>query len=222
MLEIRDLTVKANERQILHTVSLTIAKSEIHAMKGSNGSGKTSLALSIAGHPDYAVMSGDIRWNGGSILDKKPHERARLGIHWIGQSVPAFDGVGLLSVARGACSARGKAPDVFHLRSELVAALKRMGLGEDFLLRALHGDSSGGEKKKVELALAAVLKPECLILDEVDAGLDATGIEAAAGVIAELAGNAAVLVISHSDAFIERLGASRCYRMESGKLIHEH
>ncbi|MBI1957458.1 MAG: ATP-binding cassette domain-containing protein [Candidatus Niyogibacteria bacterium] len=222
MLEIRELAVEAAGRRILEGVSLAIPAGEIHALQGPNGSGKTSLALSIVGHPDYSIEAGDIRWNGESILNKKPHERARLGIHWLPQSVPAFEGVGLLSMARAAADARGAKPDIFVLRSELAAALKRLGLSEDFLLRPLHGDSSGGEKKKIELALSAVLKPEFLILDEVDAGLDAAGIAAAADVIAEIAKNAAVLAISHSNAFLERLGVRRRYRMEAGKFIHEH
>lgn len=212
------MTVNIGERQILRNVSFGIERGEMCAIQGPNGSGKTSLALSIVGHPAYAIQAGDIQWNGESIARLKPHERARRGIHWIPQSAPAFEGVGLLNLVRAARDARGAAVDVFALRAELSVALAAMGLGDDFLLRALHGDSSGGEKKKVELALATVLKPELLILDEVDAGLDAEGIAAAANLIHGFQKNAAVIVISHSEAFLERLGVSRIYRMESGKL----
>lgn len=220
-LSVRNLTVSIGGRQILHNVSFGAESGETHAIRGPNGSGKTSLALSIIGHPAYAVQVGDIRWKDESVANLKPHERARRGIHWIPQSAPAFEGVGLLSLARAARDARGAASDVFALRAELSLALTATGLTDDFLLRALHGDSSGGEKKKVELAIAAVLKPELLILDEVDAGLDADGLAAAATLIRGFKKIAAIIVISHSESFLERLGVNRAYRMESGTLIHE-
>ena len=220
LLDVQKLSVETDGRTVVNFVDFSVDTGECCAITGPNGSGKTSLALAITGHPFYVARSGDIRWNGVSIVDKKVHERSRLGIHWIPQSAPAFDGVGLLNLLRAAESARGGVRDVFALRKELSLALSRAGLSDDFLLRALHRDSSGGEKKKVELALALVSRPKLLIADEVDAGLDAEGMVAAAAIIQEIQKTAAVIVISHSDAFLSRLEVCRGYRMENGILAH--
>jgi Fe-S cluster assembly ATP-binding protein len=158
LLEIRDLKVKVEGRTILNNLNFSMKKGEIHVIFGPNGSGKTSLMLTLIGIPSYKIVNGKIIFEGKDITNLKLSERAKLGIFLAFQNPPSIRGV--------------KVANLLKILNGNENSIKFAGLNEDFLNREINVGFSGGERKKLEIAQAFALKPKLLLLDEVDSGVD--------------------------------------------------
>ncbi|MDF1512660.1 MAG: Fe-S cluster assembly ATPase SufC [Anaerolineae bacterium] len=187
-LEIRDLHVTVEGKEILKGVDLTVGPGETHALMGPNGSGKSTLSYALMGHPKYTVTQGDIILNGTSLLDMTPDARVRAGLFLAMQYPVAVSGVTLHSFLHAATSAaRGYSDQekrtnrgrlnahlmpLREFRKELDAQMGMLEIDVAFLRRYLNDGFSGGEKKRAEILQMALLKPQYAILDETDSGLD--------------------------------------------------
>lgn len=208
-LEVKDLHVSIDGKEILSGLNLAVNKGEIHAIMGPNGSGKSTLANAIMGHPKYTVGSGDILVNGESILRMSTDNRARKGIFLGFQYPTEISGVGYSHFLRNAYNTLSKSlgdeqknREVFLTVREFHEYVKKnldaVGLDQSFLSRYLNEGFSGGEKKRSEVMQMLVLKPNIAILDEPDSGLDIDAVKAVAEAINKLIETGAgVIVITH-------------------------
>ena len=169
ILEVKDLYARVEEKEILKGVNLTIKTGEVHAIMGPNGTGKSTLSSIIMGSPKYQVTSGDILFNGKSILAMPVDERARLGIFLAYQYPAEVPGVTNSDFIRSAMkSTSGKNPSLFSFIKEYDKACNELKMPEDLAHRYLNEGFSGGEKKRNEILQMKMLKPKFGILDEID------------------------------------------------------
>lgn len=172
-LEIRDLHVSVEDKEILAGVNLTIKAGETHAIMGPNGSGKSTLAYSVAGHPKYTITSGTVTIDGEDVLAMAVDERARAGIFLAMQYPVEVPGVTVSNFLRTAATAvRGEAPALRHWIKEQKEAMSKLEMDPAFATRNVNEGFSGGEKKRHEILQLELLKPKIAILDETDSGLD--------------------------------------------------
>ncbi len=207
-LEIVDLYVNVDNKEILKGVNLSVKSNEVHAIMGPNGSGKSTLAYALLGHPKYTVTKGDIIADGKSILPLSSDERARQGL-FLGFQYPVeIPGIGYTNFLRNAYNILSKEygkdnMDVFITVKEFHNYIKQnleiVGFDPSFLGRYLNEGFSGGEKKRSEVLQMLVLKPRFIILDEPDSGLDIDGVKTVANAINHLVNNtgASIIVITH-------------------------
>src|SRR5579871_1799564 len=172
-LEITDLHVRTEEREILRGVDLEIDRGEIHALMGPNGSGKSTLANTLLGHPAYEITEGTITFLGEDITEADPHERAKAGLFLAFQYPVAIPGVSVANFLRMAINAKREQPiGVKEFREQLQHAVDLLEVDRAFTSRHLNDGFSGGEKKRAEILQMAMLQPDIAILDETDSGLD--------------------------------------------------
>jgi len=177
MLEIRNLSAGVEGKEILKGLNLTVRPGEVHAIMGPNGSGKSTLAQVLAGRGDYEITGGSITFNGSSLLDLKPEERARAGVFLAFQypvEIPGVNSTVFLKAALNECrKARGEEElDAVDFLALVKQKTKLLELDQSLLSRAVNEGFSGGEKKRNEIFQMAVLEPKLAILDETDSGLD--------------------------------------------------
>ncbi|KAF6242627.1 Fe-S cluster assembly ATPase SufC [Nitrosopumilus sp. b1] len=207
VLEIKDLHVTREGKEILKGVNLKTGPGEVHAIMGPNGSGKSTLAYTLLAHPKYEITSGDILLDGESIKDLSADERAKKGLFLGFQYPTEVSGVGFSHFLRTSYNSLSKAlqgenREVFitvrEFQKYLKDNLKQVGLKDEFLSRYLNEGFSGGEKKRSEVLQMAVLKPKISILDEPDSGLDIDAVQAVAKAISEVSGkDSTIIVITH-------------------------
>jgi len=206
-LEIKDLHVTREGKEILKGVNLKTGPGEVHAIMGPNGSGKSTLAYTLLGHPKYQVTSGDILLDGESILKLKTDQRAKKGLFLGFQYPTEVSGVGFSHFLRTSYNALSKAlkddeREVFITVREFQKYLKEnvnaVGMKDEFLSRYLNEGFSGGEKKRSEVLQMTVLKPRVSILDEPDSGLDIDSVQAVAKAISKTFDkNTTTIMITH-------------------------
>jgi Fe-S cluster assembly ATP-binding protein len=207
VLEIKDLHVQREGKQILKGVNLKTGPGEVHAIMGPNGSGKSTLAYTLLGHPKYEVTQGKIIFDGEDVTEASTDERAKKGLFLGFQYPTEVSGVGYSHFLRTSYNALSKSlqssnREVFitvrEFQNYLKKNLQTVGLRDDFLGRYLNEGFSGGEKKRSEVLQMAVLKPKVSILDEPDSGLDIDAVQAVAKAISDVSTpDATIIVITH-------------------------
>ena len=199
LLEIKELHVRIEEKEILKGISLTVEKGQVHALMGPNGSGKSTLSYTLMGSPKYQVTSGQILYKGKELTPLKTDVRARAGIFLAFQYPTTIPGVCVANFLRTAMKARfAEQYQAKEFRKQLKAAMADIGVDESFATRYVNDGFSGGEKKRHEVLQMALLKPELALLDETDSGLDIDALRTVAEGINRLRGpDLGVLLITH-------------------------
>ena len=224
---IRDLHVSINDKEIIKGFTLTIPQGEVHAIMGPNGTGKSTLAYTLMGHPNYTVTGGEIIFNGQNILDLEPDERSRLGLFLAFQYPVAIPGVTLANFLRSAVNARRRAenpadkgipvPEFRRMLKEKMAMLK---MDPAFAGRYLNDGFSGGEKKRAEILQMAVLQPQIAVLDETDSGLDIDALRIVSEGVNTLRGpGLGVLVITHYQRILNYIRPDVVHVMMGGRIV---
>jgi Fe-S cluster assembly ATP-binding protein len=226
-LSIKNLKVSIEDKEILKGVDLTIKQGEIHAIMGPNGTGKSTLAYTLLGHPSYQVTDGQVLFKGQNILELAPDERSRLGLFLAFQYPVAIPGVSVANFLRTALNARRRAenPDdkgvpVPEFRKLLKAKMDLLKMDHDFAGRYLNDGFSGGEKKRAEILQLATLKPEIAILDETDSGLDIDALRIVSEGVNALAGpDLGVMVITHYQRILNYIKPDFVHVMLGGRIV---
>jgi Fe-S cluster assembly ATP-binding protein len=226
-LEIRDLYVRAGEKEILRGVDLAVGKGEIHALMGPNGSGKSTLANAVMGHPGLDVTGGQILFKDEDITEADPDERARMGLFMAFQYPVAVPGVTVTKYLRTVMNAhrdaRGEEPiPLKEFRESVEAAMDLTRVPKEFSSRYLNEGFSGGEKKRMEILQLALQKPELAVLDETDSGLDIDALRVVARGVNAVAGpDMGVLIITHYQRILHLVQPSHVHVMYQGRIVKE-
>ncbi len=222
-LEIRNLVASVEGKIILNGVDLTVCGGETHAIMGPNGTGKSTLASVIMGHPKYKVESGDILLDGVSILDKPVDVRSRMGLFLGMQNPTEVPGVTNFDFIRQAVSAR--LPENEHLRVgkfifRFEDAAKALKMGSGLSERFLNQGFSGGEKKRNEILQMKLLNPKIAILDEIDSGLDVDALKLVGeNVTAMKSPDLGLLLITHYERLLDYIVPDIVHVMIGGRLV---
>ncbi len=236
-LDIQDLHVRVEGKEILKGVNLTVQQGQVHALMGPNGSGKSTLSYALMGHPGYEITHGDVYLNGESILDISPDARARRGLFLAMQYPVSVSGVTLYSFLHAATSAmRGYSDQArkvqrgrlnAHLipmrefRKELNEKLDMLKMDPAFLRRYLNEGFSGGEKKRAEILQLALLEPKFAVLDEIDSGLDIDALRIVAENVTRLQQdlNMGILVITHYQRVLNYIYPNFVHIFYEGRIV---
>ncbi len=221
-LEIRDLHVRTNEREILRGVDLDISRGEVHALMGPNGSGKSTLANTLLGHPSYEITEGTIAFKGQDITEAEPHERAHAGLFLAFQYPVAIPGVSVANFLRMAINAQREEPiNVKEFRTQLQHAIELLDVDRSFTSRHLNDGFSGGEKKRAEILQMAMLKPDIAILDETDSGLDIDALRTVAEGVQRLHDEQGLgaLIITHYQRILHYVKPEFVHVLMDGRIV---
>ncbi|KKQ76726.1 MAG: Fe-S cluster assembly ATP-binding protein SufC [Parcubacteria group bacterium GW2011_GWC1_38_6] len=224
MLKIRNLEVGSGQKTIIKKINLLIKKGEIHFLLGPNGAGKSTLGLAIMGHPDLNIKQGEIRFKNKNINKKTTDERARMGIFLAFQQPVGFEGVKLLEFLRTSLNKTSLLKIDAHTattRETLVSNLTKLDMDKEFVDRFLNWGFSGGEKRKSEVLQLLILKPQLIILDEIDSGLDIDSLRYVTRALSRLKreSNASFLVITHHSRIAQFLKPDFVHIMTQGEII---
>jgi Fe-S cluster assembly ATP-binding protein len=223
-LEIRDLHVRIDEREILRGVDLDISRGEIHALMGPNGSGKSTLASTLLGHPSYEITEGTITFKGEDITEAEPHERAKAGLFLAFQYPVSIPGVSVANFLRMAINAKREEPiQVKEFRNELQHAIDLLDVDRTFTSRHLNDGFSGGEKKRAEILQMAMLQPDVAILDETDSGLDIDALRTVAEGVQRLHDEQGLgaLIITHYQRILHYVKPEFVHILMDGRIVLE-
>jgi len=226
-LEIRNLHVRAGEKEILRGLELSVGQGEIHALMGPNGSGKSTLANVIMGHPNLEVTEGQILLGGQDITAAVTDERARMGLFMAFQYPVSVPGVTVTKYLRTVMNAhrdaKGEDPiSLKEFRITVEAAMELVKVPREFSTRYLNEGFSGGEKKRMEILQLALQKPELAILDETDSGLDIDALKVVADGVNSVAGpELGVLIITHYQRILHLVQPSHVHVMFKGRIVRE-
>ena len=226
-LAIKDLHVNVEDTEILKGVNLTIKSGEVHAVMGPNGTGKSTLAYALMGHPKYEVSAGEVSLDGKDVLNLEPNERSKLGLFLAFQYPVAVPGVSVANFLRTAINAHRKAKDpedkgisIPDFRKRLKEKMALLSMDEAFAGRYLNDGFSGGEKKRVEILQMATLEPKFSILDETDSGLDIDALKIVSdGVNTISKENQGILVITHYQRILNYIKPDFVHVMINGKIV---
>ena len=222
LLEVKNLHVDVEDKQILHGVNLEIGKGETHVLMGPNGTGKSTLGYALMGNPRYTVREGEIWFDGKNITDEAVNERAKAGIFLSFQNPLEVPGVTLSSFIRNALEQKtGKRIRLWDFKKELERTMEILQMDPSYAERDLNVGFSGGEKKKAEILQLLMLKPSLAILDETDSGLDVDAVRTVSAGIEEYQKNCkgSLLIITHSTKILESLTDDYTHVMVEGKII---
>ncbi|HEY4301104.1 MAG TPA: Fe-S cluster assembly ATPase SufC [Candidatus Didemnitutus sp.] len=223
--EIKDLHVNLGDRAIVQGVTLTIKPGEVHAIMGPNGTGKSTLAKAIAGHPDYQITSGDVLVDGRSVLAMEVDERARAGLFLAFQYPSEVPGVSIANFLRAAVQARmseGEELDASGYYKRLYSKMDLLKIDRKFTSRSVNEGFSGGEKKRCEILQMAMLEPSYALMDETDSGLDIDALRIVAeGVNALRAGASSpgILLITHYQRLLNYIVPDFVHVMWNGRIV---
>jgi Fe-S cluster assembly ATP-binding protein len=222
-LEIQNLHVRTEEREILHGVDLVVKKGETHALMGPNGSGKSTLANTLMGNPDYEVTEGRILLNGEDLTEADPDERARAGLFMAFQYPATIPGVSVANFLRMAMNATREEPiKVKEFGALLGKNMDLLRINREFTSRYLNEGFSGGEKKRAEILQLAMLQPDFAVLDETDSGLDIDALRIVAdGVNAMRGAERGFLIITHYTRILEYVKPDFVHILIDGRIVRE-
>ncbi len=226
IIEIKDLYVSIDGKQILKGINVEIGPGEVHALMGRNGSGKSTLAYALMGHPKYVVDEGRILFRGENLLELSPDQRARKGLFLAFQYPMAVPGVSVANFLRTAVNALNgdgggkKSIPVSRFRKELKENMNLLKIEPSFAKRYLNDGFSGGEKKRMEVLQLAMLKPALAILDEADSGLDIDALKIASeGVNRVMNNGMGTLVITHYQRILNYIKPHFVHVMADGRIV---
>jgi Fe-S cluster assembly ATP-binding protein len=219
--------VEIESKEILTGVNLTIRQGEVHAIMGPNGTGKSTLAYTLMGHPAYIITKGEILFDGQNINELSTEERSRLGLFLAFQYPVTISGVTVASFLRMALNARRKVADpndkgipILEFRKLLTEKMDFLEMDHSFAGRYLNEGFSGGEKKRAEVLQMAILKPTIAILDETDSGLDIDALKIVSeGVNALRQDTMGILVITHYQRILNYIKPDYVHIMIDGKIV---
>lgn len=221
LLEINNLHVNAEEKEILKGINLNIKPGEIHVIMGPNGSGKTTTANAILNNPIYSKVEGNIKFEGQDITDLKTDEIARMGIFMsfqLPEEIPGVSVTNFLKYAKNKMT--GKPVKIFQFKDELKKYMEELNMNPKNMERSLNVGFSGGEKKKNEILQMLVLNPKLAILDETDSGLDVDAIKTVSkGIEMFKNDNNAVLIITHNTKILHSLKVDYVHILVDGKIV---
>src|SRR5580700_3848159 len=221
-LEIKDLHVRTEDREILRGVDLEINRGEIHALMGPNGSGKSTLANTLLGHPTYEITKGTITFKGEDITEAEPHERAKAGLFLAFQYPVSIPGVSVANFLRMAINAKREEPiGVKEFRTQLQHAVELLDVDRSFTSRHLNDGFSGGEKKRAEILQMAMLQPQIAVLDETDSGLDIDALRTVAEGVAKLHAEQGLgaLIITHYQRILHYVKPEFVHVLMDGRVV---
>ena len=221
LLEINDLYVTAENKEILKGINLKINKGEIHVIMGPNGSGKTTTANAILNNPIYKKENGSIYFEGEDITNLKTDEIARKGIFMsfqLPEEIPGVSVTNFLKYAKNKVT--GKPVKIFEFKEELKKYMEELNMNPKNMERSLNVGFSGGEKKKNEILQMLVLNPKLAILDETDSGLDVDAIKTVSKGIEMFKNNEnGVLIITHNTKILHSLKVDYVHVLVNGKIV---
>ncbi|MBM3842401.1 MAG: Fe-S cluster assembly ATPase SufC [Verrucomicrobia bacterium] len=222
-LVIHDLHVSIGDKPIVKGLSLTVNSGEVHAIMGPNGTGKSTLAKVIAGHPDYTVTGGDVLLDGRSVLAQEADERARAGLFLAFQYPSEIPGVSIANFLRAAVQARlpeGEEIDATAYYKRLYAKMDLLKIDRKFTSRAVNEGFSGGEKKRCEILQMAMLEPKMAVMDETDSGLDIDALRIVSDGVNALRGpGLGVLMITHYQRLLNHIVPDFVHVMYDGRIV---
>jgi len=227
MLEIKNLHVAVEGKEILKGLSLSIQPGEVHAIMGPNGSGKSTLSYVLAGRDGYDITEGSVTYNGENLAALPPEERAAKGVFLAMQYPVEIPGVTTMTFLKTALNsqrrARGESDlDAVGVLKLVRAKAKSLNVSEEMLKRALNVGFSGGEKKRLEILQMAIFEPKLAILDETDSGLDIDALRLVAeGVNALRSPARAMLVITHYQRLLDYIVPDRIHVLANGRIVAE-
>lgn len=224
LLEINDLRVAAEDKEILRGVNLSIGEGETHVIMGPNGAGKSTLAGAIMGDPRYSIEGGSAIFNGKDLLGESVSQRAREGLFLSFQNPIEVPGISLENFVRTALEQRsGEKLRLWSFRKEVKKVLDALGMDESYSQRDLNVGFSGGEKKKAEILQMLLLKPKLAILDETDSGLDVDAVRTVSRGIQEFQKDekASLLIITHNAAILSALKVDKVHVLVDGIIVRD-
>ncbi len=222
-LEIKDLHVSIEDKEILKGVNLTINTDEIHAIMGPNGTGKSTLSSAIMGHPSYEVTKGEVLLDGVNILELEVDERAKAGLFMAMQYPSEITGVTNADFMRSAINAKreeGQEINLMQFIKKLDKNMDFLDIDKDMAQRYLNEGFSGGEKKRNEILQLMMLEPKFAILDEIDSGLDIDALKVVSKGINQMRGeNFGALMITHYQRLLNYITPDKVHVMYAGKVV---
>jgi Fe-S cluster assembly ATP-binding protein len=227
MLDIKDLHVAVEGKEILEGLSLHVGEGEVHAIMGPNGSGKSTLSYVLAGRSGYEITSGSIIYKGEDLTAMPPEARAARGVFLALQYPVEIPGVTTVNFLKAALNAQRRTRSEGELDAMAVLRLVRdkarsLNISEDMLRRALNVGFSGGEKKRLEILQMALFEPSLAILDETDSGLDIDALKLVAEGVNHLrAPGRSMLVITHYQRLLAYIVPDRVHVLARGRIVAE-
>jgi Fe-S cluster assembly ATP-binding protein len=225
MLDVKNLQVRVDDRQILNGLDLTVNAGEVHAIMGPNGSGKSTLAHVLAGKSGYEVTGGEVLFEGENLLDLGPDERAARGIFLAFQYPLEIPGVATMTFLRTAINAQRKQrgePELStpEFMKRVREAAAKLDINQDMLRRGVNVGFSGGEKKRNEILQMALLEPRLCVLDETDSGLDIDALKIVADGVNRLrAPQRAMVVITHYQRLLNYIVPDVVHVLSRGRIV---
>lgn len=221
ILNVSQLKVGVEDKEILHGVDLSLNKGETHVLMGPNGAGKSTLGYALMGNPRYEILGGKVTFNGEDLLSKNVAERSQAGLFLSFQNPIEVPGITLGNFIRSSMEQRGKKMTYFKFKKLLQEKMEFLQMDPSYMDRDLNVGFSGGEKKKAEILQLLMLKPSLAILDETDSGLDVDAVRTVSAGIEEYQKrcDGSLLIITHSTKILESLSVDYTHVMIEGQII---